>query len=344
MMRKVVVAPGGVEVREVAEPEPGPGEVLIRTSVSGVCGSDIHALQGRHPNVTPPYAPGHEVVGVVLAVSPEVTSVLPGARVTVEPDLPCWSCKQCRAGRENLCEHLGFFGCGSEQGGMADLFTIDARRLHELPEDLDDRAAALIEPLSTPVHATRLAGPLGDKAVAILGAGTIGLLTLRVARARGAKRIVMTARSAAHRDRALRFGADAVVDAQLPEAPDLVRAKLEESADVVFDCVAEESTLHQALAIANKGGTVVVVGVPPGDVTVPLALVQDSQLRIQGSATYLPEDYREAMTLLREGVVDAAEFVTAIRPLEEAAQAFADAAGGGHLKVLLAPETQQFAL
>jgi L-iditol 2-dehydrogenase len=335
MMRKVVVTPGGVEIREVAEPEPGPGEVLIRTSVSGVCGSDTHALRGRHPNVTPPYAPGHEVVGVVLAVAPDVLDVLPGTRVTVEPDLPCWACKQCRAGRENLCENLGFFGCGSEQGGMADLFTIDARRLHEIPDGLDDRAAALIEPLSTPVHAARLAGDLRGKAVAILGAGTIGLLTLRVAQAQGARRVVLTARSAASRERALRFGADAVVDATLAETADLVRAHLGESADVVFDCVAEQSTLLQALAIANKGGTVVVVGVPPGDVRLPLALVQDSQLRIQGSATYLPEDFRDAMTLLRDGVVDPAEFVTAIRPLDQAAEAFTDAASGAHLKVLI---------
>ena len=338
MMRKVLVTPDGVQVVPAPEPAPGPGEVLVRTAVSGVCGSDTHALHGRHPNVTPPYAPGHEVDGVVTEIAPDVTTVQPGRRVTVEPDLPCWACKQCRAGRQNLCENLGFFGCGSEQGGMADLFTIDARRVHVVPEDLDDATAALIEPLATPIHAARLAGPLEGKAVAILGAGTIGLLTLRVARHQGARRIVMTARSAQRRDRATTFGADAVVDAALPEAADRVREALGESADVVFDCVAEESTLHQALAIADKGGTIIVVGVPPGDVRLPLALVQDSQLRIQGSATYLPEDYADAIGLLQDGVVTASDFVTAIRPLDEAAVAFADADSGNHIKVLVAPD------
>ncbi|MEV4702498.1 zinc-binding dehydrogenase [Actinoplanes sp. NPDC049316] len=338
MIRKVVVTPDGVQVVDAPEPAPGPGEVLVRTAVSGVCGSDTHTLHGRHPNVTPPYAPGHEVVGLVTAVAPDVTTVQPGKRVTVEPDLPCWACKQCRAGRENLCENLGFFGCGSEQGGMADLFTVDARRIHVIPEDLDDATAALIEPLATPVHAARLAGPLDGRAVAILGAGTIGLLTLRVAREQGARRIVMTARSAQRRDRATAFGADAVVDASLPDAADRVRDELGESADVVFDCVAEEPTLHQALAIANKGGTVVVVGVPPGDVRLPLALVQDSQLRIQGSATYLPEDFADAITLLQKGVVTSSDFVTAIRPLDQAAAAFADADSGNHIKVLIAPD------
>jgi 2-desacetyl-2-hydroxyethyl bacteriochlorophyllide A dehydrogenase len=335
--RRVVVLPDGVRVVEAHAPVPGPGEAQLRMVVAGVCGSDTHALRGRHPHVHPPYAPGHEVVGVVTAVAPEVTSVRVGQRATVEPDLPCWTCKQCRAGRQNLCENLGFFGCGSEQGGMADSFTIDARRLHVVPDEFDDPTAALIEPLSTPVHALRLAGDVRDRAVAILGVGTIGLLTLKVARARGARRIVVTARSAKNRGRALAFGADAAVDAAAPDAPDQVRAELGESADVVFDCVAEQSTTTQALAIANKGGTVVVVGVPAGEVTVPLALVQDSQLRIQGSATYLPEDYADAMGLLRDGVVRAADFVTAIRPLSEAAAAFADAESGDHIKVLLRP-------
>ncbi|MCA2216182.1 alcohol dehydrogenase catalytic domain-containing protein [Wangella sp. NEAU-J3] len=327
-------------------PVPGPGEVLVRTAVAGICGSDTHALHGRHPFITLPYAPGHEVAGRVVAGDGRPA----GQRVTVEPFLPCWDCKQCRAGRQNLCERLGFFGCAHDQGGMAEYFTVDARRLHVVPDELDWATAALIEPLATPVHAIRLAGGVRDRTVAILGAGTIGLLLLRVARAHGARRIVLTARSAANRDRALRFGADAAVDATAPDAIDRVRRALAEgtpsarggasgeSADVVFDCVAEQDTLLQAIGMADKGGTVVVVGVPPGDVSVPLPVVQDSQIRIQGSATYLPEDFADAIELLRAGTVTAAEFVTAVWPLAEAAGAFRDAAGGGQIKVLLAAE------
>jgi 2-desacetyl-2-hydroxyethyl bacteriochlorophyllide A dehydrogenase len=325
-MRRVVVTVDGVEVTTVPTPEPGPGEVLVRTAVAGVCGSDVHAAQGRHPFITLPYPPGHEVCGVVVAgPSPA------GTRVTVEPFLPCWDCKQCRAGRQNLCERLRFFGCAHDQGGMADYFTIDARRLHVIPDELDWRTAALIEPLSTPVHAIRLAGGVREKTVAILGAGVIGLLLLRVARIHGARRMVLTARSAANRERAMAFGADAAVG---PSA-DEVRGELGESADVVFDCVAEQSTTEQAVALANKGGTVVVVGVPAGDVTVPWPVIQDSQIRIQGSATYLPADYADAMELLRSGRVDGDRFVTAVHPLAGAADAFRDAAGGRHLKVLL---------
>ena len=328
-MRRVVVTADGVRVTDAATPRPGPREVLVRTVVAGVCGSDTHALHGRHPFITLPYAAGHEVSGVVAG------GALPaGLRVTVEPDLPCWTCKQCAAGRENICERLRFFGCAHDQGGMAEFFTIDERRVHAVPDDLDWRTAALIEPLSTPVHAIRLAGGVRDRAVAILGAGAIGLLMLRVARAHGARRIVMTARSQRNRDRAVAFGADTAV----PPSAELVREALGESADVVFDCVAEQSTVAEAIAVANKGGTVVVVGVPPADVVIPLPIIQDSQIRIQGTATYLPEDYTDAMQLLRAGTVSAADFVTAVHPLTDAAAAFRDAESGRHIKVLIAPD------
>jgi threonine dehydrogenase-like Zn-dependent dehydrogenase len=330
-MRRVMVTADGVTVESVPTPVPGPGEVLVRTLVAGVCGSDTHALHGRHPFIVLPYAPGHEVVGVVDGTD---------RRVTVEPDLPCWTCKQCAAGRENVCENLRFFGCAHDQGGMAEYFTIDARRLHVIPDALDWRTAALIEPLSTPVHAIRLAGGVKDRAVAILGAGTIGLLLLSVARAHGARRVVMTARSRASRDRALAFGADAAVDATAPDAADRVRAALGESADVVFDCVAEQSTMLQAVAVANKGGTVVVIGVPAAEVVVPLPVIQDSQIRIQGSATYLPEDFAEAIGLLSDATVTA-DVVTAVHPLTEAAAAFRDAEDARHIKVLLAPDPRE---
>jgi 2-desacetyl-2-hydroxyethyl bacteriochlorophyllide A dehydrogenase len=334
-MHRVMVTASGVEIIDVDIPRPGPGEVLVRTVVAGVCGSDTHALQGRHPFITLPYAPGHEVSGTVAEAGTGVTSVAVGDRVTMEPFLPCWECKQCRAGRPNICERLRFFGCAHDQGGMAEWFTVDQRRLHVVPDELDWTQAAFIEPLATPAHAIRLAGDVRDRTVAILGAGTIGLLMLQAARAHGAKRVVLTARSARSRDRALSFGPDAVVDATAPDAAEQVRAALGESADVVFDCVAEQSTIDQALRMADKGGTVIVVGVPAADVTIPLAMLQDSQLRIQGSATYLAEDFAEAMRLLADGSVTVHAMATATHPLDHAAQAFADAASGEHIKVLL---------
>jgi 2-desacetyl-2-hydroxyethyl bacteriochlorophyllide A dehydrogenase len=264
-----------------------------------------------------------------------------GQRVVVEPTLVCGECKQCRSGRENLCERLRFFGCVHDQGGMADYFTIAATRLHAVPESFSDEQAALIEPLSTPVHAVRLAGypdrDLTGKTVAVLGAGTIGLLALAAAKHRGARRVVVTDLLESKRDRALRLGADAVVDAGRPDVAEEVRLQLGESADVVLDCVAIESTLSQAIEMALKGGTVVVVGVPTGAVSIPLAIVQDQQIRIQGSATYLPEDFRDAIEILGSGQLDATQVVTATYSLDRTPDAFEAATQGEHVKVLVRP-------
>jgi threonine dehydrogenase-like Zn-dependent dehydrogenase len=241
----------------------------------------------------------------------------------------------CTTGRENLCENLQFFGCGYAQGGMADYFTLAANRLHPVPDALDDNTAALIEPLSTPVHAVRLAGDVAGRSVAILGAGTIGLFTLAVLRAHGAGTVVSTDPNLAKRQRAEALGADVTIDARAPDVTGQVREALGGSADIVFDCVAIQSSVDQAIAIADKGGTVMVVGVPAGEVTVPLPIVQDHQIRIQGSATYLPEDYAESALLLGRGAVRTADFVTATRPLAQVAEAFELASSGQHVKVLV---------
>ena len=119
-MRSVVVYPGRIAVEQAEVPAPGPGEALVRTLAAGVCGSDLHAARGRHPFVALPYRPGHEVVGIIEATGAGVAGRAPGQRVIVTPYLPCWTCKMCASGRENLCENLRFFGCGYPQGGMAD--------------------------------------------------------------------------------------------------------------------------------------------------------------------------------------------------------------------------------
>jgi 2-desacetyl-2-hydroxyethyl bacteriochlorophyllide A dehydrogenase len=334
-MRRVVIHPGRIAVEAAEIPAPGSTEALVRTLVAGVCGSDIHAAHGRHPFLPPPYRPGHEVVGVIETVGSAVRSCAPGQRVIVEPDLPCWTCKMCTSGRENLCENLQFFGCGYSQGGMADYFTLAADRLHRVPDLMDDHTAALIEPLATPVHAVRLAGDVAGRSVAVLGAGTIGLFTLAVLRAHGAGKVVSTDPLPAKRERAAALGADATIDASGPDVAGQVRKALGESADIVFDCVSIQSSIDQAIAIADKGGTVVVVGVPAREVTIALPIVQDHQIRIQGSATYLPEDYEESVSLLSRGAVKTADFVTATRPLAQVAEAFELASSGNHVKVLI---------
>lgn len=331
----IVTAPGEVRVESGPPPVAGPGEAVVRMRLAGVCGSDVHASHGRHPFVPLPYRPGHEIVGVVDSVGDGVTIGV-GTRVVIEPILACGHCKYCTDGRYNLCATMVFFGCSAPTGGMADVFTVPADRLVEIPDDLVDLQAVLIEPLSTPVHAVSLAGPdLAGKSVAILGSGTIGLLTLAAARRAGAARIAVSDMLASKRDLALRLGADAVYDSSDPGMVTAIREFLSTSADVVFDCVAIQPTVDQAIALAVKGGTVVIVGVPAAPVTVPLPEIQDLQVRIQGSATYTRADYATSIAMLQAGLVRAEDFVTAQYPLTQAAAAFAEAAGGHQVKVVV---------
>ncbi len=154
-------------------------------------------------------------------------------------------------------------------------------------------------------------------------------------RAHGAGKVVSTDPNLAKRERAAALGADATIDARTPDVAGQVRQALGGSADVVFNCVAVQSSVDQAIAIADKGGTVVVIGVPAAEVTVPLPIVQDHQIRIQGSATYLPEDYSESAVLLDRGAVKTPDFVTATRPIDQVAEAFELASSGNHVKVLV---------
>ncbi|WP_037065220.1 zinc-dependent alcohol dehydrogenase [Pseudonocardia acaciae] len=334
-MRQVVVgADGSVRVERVAAPgEPGVGQARVLSRVVGICGSDLHARAGTHPFIELPYRPGHEVVGVVEAVGSGVDGVAAGDRVVVEPNLTCGRCRQCRAGRYNICRELAVFGCQTA-GGMADAFLVAADRLHRVPKRMSDELAALVEPLATPVHAVRTAGVGAGARVAVLGAGPIGLLVLVAARAAGADTVVVSDVLAGKRERAAALGADAVLDATDPDM--VARASASgDGFDVVFDCVAVAASMAQACELVDKGGVVTVVGVPAGPTTVPLHLVQDRELSVIGSLMYTGEDMRRAISLLNTGEVAAEDLVTATFPLDRAAEAFAAGDDPDQVKVLV---------
>jgi threonine dehydrogenase-like Zn-dependent dehydrogenase len=161
------------------------------------------------------------------------------------------------------------------------------------------------------------------------------LLTLAAARHAGATRIAVTDTLPAKRDLARRLGADSVHDAGMPGVTDAIRDDLGTSADVVFDCVSVQQTVNQAIAIALKGGTVVVIGVPAAPVTVPLPEIQDLQVRIQGSATYTGDDFRRAIAMLEADLVSPDDVVTARYPLTQVATAFDEASRGRQVKVVV---------
>lgn len=333
--RRVVVASlEDITVEHIEKPEPGPGEVLVRTTVVGICGSDMHAVHGRHPFISLPMRPGHEVVGVVEATGAGVDPALADQRVVVEPNLACGRCAQCLSGRYNICSRLDVFGCQTP-GGMTDHFTIAADRVVPLPDDLEDEWAALIEPAATPVHAVRRAGDLTGRKVAVLGAGPIGLFVMLAAKAAGAATVVVADPLASKRTLAERLGADGSFDSTTEGAADDARRALGGPADVVFDCVSRESTVALAIAVLDKGGQLMTIGVPAGRTPVDLDLVQDRELTIRGNLMYVREDVLHAIELLRAKTFDLDDVVTARYDLDQAAEAFRASDDPEHVKVLV---------
>jgi 2-desacetyl-2-hydroxyethyl bacteriochlorophyllide A dehydrogenase len=332
--RVVVNSIDDITIEETEIPEAGPGEVLIRSTVVGICGSDMHAAHGRHPFVDLPMRPGHEVVGVVTRTGDGVDPALVDNRVVIEPNLACGKCSQCVRGRYNICATLDVFGCQTP-GGMTDYFVIAADRVVALPDDLEDRWAALIEPAATPVHAVRRAGDLRGRKVVVIGAGPIGLFVLLAARAAGAGCVVVADLLDGKRALAERLGAHATFDSGAPDAVDRATAALDGKADVVFDCVSRESTVRLAIGVLDKGALLMIVGVPAGPTAIDLDLVQDRELTIIGNLMYVREDVERAIELLREKTFDLDDVVTAQYDIENASEAFRASDDPHQVKVLV---------
>ena len=185
----LLTRPHEVAVAPAAVPEPGPLQVLVEVAAVGICGSDVHYYDhGRIADfvVREPLVLGHEASGTIRAVGAEVTDRTPGQRVALEPQETCGRCRECLAGRYNLCPQVRFFATPPIHGAFAQYVVLDAIRAHPVPDELSDEAAALIEPLSVAVWAAQKAGIKPGDRVLVTGAGPVGLLCADVARARGA--------------------------------------------------------------------------------------------------------------------------------------------------------------
>ena len=206
MKQAVMTAPGKIEIRDTAPPEPGPGEVLLRVQRIGICGSDVHVLHGRHPYTSYPVIQGHEYSAAIESLGPGVSGLRIGAKVTSLPQIVCGTCAPCRRGDEHICDSLkvqGFQAPGCAQ----ELWTTAASKVVELPDSFTFDEGAMVEPLSVAIHAVSRAGKLDGRNVAVVGGGPIGNLVAQVAKSEGA-RVLLTDLSPLRLDLANRCGID----------------------------------------------------------------------------------------------------------------------------------------
>lgn len=304
---------------------PGAGEVLVAVSHVGICGSDLAVLGGRHPWTRPPVVTGHEVSGQVLGTGPGVRRLGPGDRVVVNPLRSCGRCTRCRQGAVNQCESAAVRGYRLPGAAVTRLI-VPERELHRVPAHVPADLACCAEPLAAAWHAASRASLLDD--VAVIGAGSIGLLLLAALRQRGAARITVIEPVSGKRKLARARGADhAAAPGELSPEPRFT---------AVFDCVCEQATLDWAGQAAMAGGAVVAVGVPHGPVAIPLPRMQRYEVALLGSGLYTPADLDASIGLIASRAVDVAPLISGVYPLDRAPQAYARAGQPDSVKVLVA--------
>ncbi|MGK5680516.1 zinc-dependent alcohol dehydrogenase family protein [Actinoplanes sp. URMC 104] len=329
MRAAVVVTPGTIAVEDVPDPAPGPTDVVVRPAAVGICGTDLHIMDGEFaPSF--PIVPGHEFAGEIVAVGAEVTGYAVGDRVAVDPSLYCGHCYYCKRARGNQCENWGAIGV-TVGGGAAEYVAAPMANLFKLPEHLAARDAALIEPLSCAVRGFDVLPRAMATSYLIYGSGTMGLMMLELAKRAGAESVSVVDLNPARLETAKQLGCTAAVtSADELDAP--------RGWDVVIDCTGVEAAIRDGLGRVGRGGTFLQFGVANYDARVAIEPyeIYRREITITGSMAVL-HSFDRAGQLLAAGVLDSSIFVSHRFPLTDYAQALEQFRAGIGRKILIEP-------
>jgi 2-desacetyl-2-hydroxyethyl bacteriochlorophyllide A dehydrogenase len=330
VLAAIVDKPGAIRVADVPDPVPGHGEVLVRVRACGICGTDLHITAGEFPPTPYPIVPGHEFSGDVAAVGPgDGHGIAVGDRVAVDPSLFCGHCALCRAGRGNLCQNWDAVG-DTVDGAFAGYVTVPAASVYTLPDKLDYRQGALIEPISCAVHGMRRLGPVVGESVLIVGAGTMGLLLQQLVLREGATRVVTADRKPERLAAAEVLGAHALAAC--------VGQLGGERFGVVVDVTGVPSAMEEAFGSVDRGGRFMIFGVAPAGAVVSLSpfRIYNDEITVIGSMAVL-HSFGDAVDLLAAGAIETAPLLTHSRPLAGFPQALNLVRSGEGIKVQVLP-------
>jgi len=298
MLQQIVTSPGNIKFSEIPIPGVNDNEVLVKIMRVGVCGSDIHVYHGIHPNTGYPVTQGHEVSGVIDNIGKQVTDFTIGDKVTILPQIVCGKCYPCTHDQYHICDNLKVMGFQAP-GAASEYFVAKKEDLVKLPEEFTYEQGAMIEPVAVAVAALKKIDEILLKNIVVLGGGPIGNLTAQVAKARGAKAVLLTEISEFRREIAKKVGIDHVID---PRKIDLAK-KIEEvfgsdKADIICDCVGSSETITEAIKIARKGSIIILVGVYNEQPPIDLNTIQNCELTLKGTLMYQRSDYQDAITMV----------------------------------------------
>lgn len=338
----VLHAKDDLRVEERPVPSPGPREVLVRVQKVGICGSDVHYwTHGAIGNfiVKAPMVMGHESAGIVADVGSEVTSLKVGDRIALEPGIPCRRCNHCKTGRYNLCPDVKFAATPPVDGSLCRFFCHPEDMCFKLPENVSLEQGALLEPLSVGVHACNRGGVRLGHLVLVCGAGPIGLVSLLVARAMGAKAVAITDLDEGRLKVAESLGASAALCARNRTPSELAAEAVKALGgmpDVVIECSGAEPSIRTGIAACVSGGCMVLVGMGKAEVTLPVVEAAVREVDLRGIFRYA-NCYPTALALVASGTVDVKPLITHRYDLQEAVQAFDHAKTGrdGAIKVMI---------
>jgi L-iditol 2-dehydrogenase len=326
--------PADLRVDHIPHPgPPGPGQVLLRVTATGICGSDLHTYKDARigDTVVPsPLTLGHEFGGIIEAVGPgpdnldgEGNLLMPGQRVAVDPAQPCWRCEMCEQGHPNLCHRLHFCGMYPDDGSLRQWMHLPARTCFPVPNTIDDVSAVMLEPLGIALHVVDLARLHVADSVAILGAGSIGLMILQLVRLSGAQPIFVSDKFSWRLDVARRFGAIPINCDETNPATAVQSATHGRGVDVAIEAAWADHSVQQAAEMTRLGGRMVIVGISENDQLV----MKHSTVRRKGLtiriARRMKHTYLRAIRLARNSTVDLHGMISHRFPLEQAPQAFA---------------------
>ncbi len=338
MRALVYQGPWTMPLQEVPEPVAQDDELLIDVHSVGICGSDVHGFIGKTGRRKPPMIMGHELSGTVTQVGQRVSRFAPGDEVIVSPIQACGECPNCRAGLTNICANRHVLGVDIP-GGYADKLAVKESMVYPKPSNLTWRQAAMVEPTSVALHAAEITPIRLMQTVAIVGVGTIGLLTLLAVKLKGAGTVIVTDKSEHRLDIARKLGADLTIKVDEEDPIATVRAMTDGlGADATFEAVGYAATVQQALALTRTGGNVTWIGNSAQMIELNMQEIVTRELTVRGTYGFNIE-FPRSIQAIAAGRIVVDSLIEQIEPLEAGSEIIHELAAGelDAVKVILEP-------